>query len=261
MLLIILFALNSFVFANMIMNRYGDLSPWWSIPLWLGYYVALSLMVILVAVVIIFLSPKGNPTPRIRDLRHRMISRIISFVLLMLGYRIHTEGMTCLPHRSYLLVCNHRSAFDPLCTIGAFENSALAFIAKPSVFNIPVIGAIMHRLCFLPIDRENARNAVTTIKRAAELIKDVELSMGIYPEGTRSKDGTLLPFHAGSFKIAKLAECPIVVATIRYEKTFLWFKRVHLHVVDVMSEEVVKENNTATLSERALENIRKDLKL
>ncbi|MBR5524955.1 MAG: hypothetical protein IKU51_06790, partial [Clostridia bacterium] len=73
--------------------------------------------------------------------------------------------------------------------------------------------------------------------------------------------GSLLPFHAGSFKIAKLAECPIVVATIRYEKTFLWFKRVHLHVVDVMSEEVVKENNTATLSERALENIRKDLKL
>ena len=182
-------------------------------------------------------------------------------MLLLLGYRFRIESTDRLPDRPYLLVCNHRSAFDPLCTIAALENDALVFVAKPGVFKIPVIGAVMRRLCFLPIDRENARNAVTTIKRAAELIRNVGLSVGIYPEGTRSKDGRLLPFHAGSFKIAKLADCPVVVATIRYENVFLWFKRVHLHIVDVMSEEIVKENNTSALSERAEQAIREDLKL
>ena len=128
---------------------------------------------------------------------------------------------------------------------------------------IPVIGSVLERLCFLAIDRENARNAVTTIKRSAELIKDVGLSVGIYPEGTRSKDGNLLPFHAGSFKIAKLAGCPVAVVTIRYEKSGLlpWNKRVYLQVVDVMDEAFVAENNTAAMSERAEAAIREDLGL
>lgn len=261
MLLMTLFALNGFIMMSRFMNRHGDLSAWWGLPIWLGYFVGTALLFIVLVAVLILLLPKRDPSPGRRDGCHHLVSRILSFVLLILGYRVHTEGLSCLPRRSYLLVCNHQSAFDPLCTIGAFPNSALAFVAKPSVFKIPIIGTILHRMCFLPIDRENARNAVTTIKRAAELIRDVGLSMGIYPEGTRSKDGTLLPFHAGSFKIAKLAECPLVVTTIRYEKSKLlpWMKLVHLHVVDVMSEEIVKENNTAALSERAEQAIRNDL--
>jgi len=260
MLLLILCVLNSFVMMDRFMNRHSDLSFWWGLPIWLGYFVGISLLFIVLAIVIILLLPKRDPSPRRRDGCHHLVSQILSFVLLILGYRVHTEGLSCLPRRSYLLVCNHRSAFDPLCTIAALEHDALVFVAKPGVFKIPVIGAVMRRLCFLPIDRENARNAVTTIKRAAELIRNVGLSMGIYPEGTRSKDGRLLPFHAGSFKIAKLADCPVVVATIRYEKVFLWFKRVHLHTVDVMSEEIVKENNTSALAERAEQAIREDLK-
>jgi len=69
-----------------------------------------------------------------------------------------------------------------------------------------------------------------------------------------------IPWGRQFFKIAKLADCPVVVATIRYEKVFLWFKRVHLHTVDVMSEEIVKENNTSALAERAEQAIREDLK-
>ena len=261
MLFTILFAAISGLLQVALFALCPSLSPWWRLPIWLGLYAAVGLLYIVIVVGIFRMLPKRDPSPRTQLITHRFVEWTLAWVLLLLGYCIKMQGKEKLPRRPYLLVGNHRSAFDPLCTAAALTNENVVFVAKPGVFKIPVIGTILRRLCFLPIDRENARNAVTTIKRAAELIRDVGLSVGIYPEGTRSKDGSLLPFHAGSFKIAKLAECPIVVSTIRYEKTFLWFKRVHLHVVDVMSEEVVKENNTATLSERALENIRKDLKL
>ena len=75
--------------------------------------------------------------------------------------------------------------------------------------------------------------------------------MAIYPEGTRNKSGVgLLPFHAGSFKIAKLAKCPVVVMTLRYEKRGL-LRHATLDILEVMSETYVAENNTAAMSDRA----------
>lgn len=67
----------------------------------------------------------------------------------------------------------------------------------------------------MAIDRENPRNALLTIEKAAKLIESDEVSIGIYPEGTRSKECVLLPFHNGVFKIAQKASVPIVVASIQ----------------------------------------------
>jgi 1-acyl-sn-glycerol-3-phosphate acyltransferase len=178
--------------------------------------------------------------------------------MLLLGYRIRYAGGEQLPTTPYLLVCNHRSAFDPLCVL-AVSAQPTVFVAKPSVLRIPVIGTLMTRLGFMAIDRENARNAVTTIKQAAARIRDEGLCVGIYPEGTRCKTATMLPFHAGSFKIATLAACPVVVASIRYTKRGLWGKQVHLQVVDVMDVDYVAANSTAALSQRAREAIEGNL--
>ena len=239
----------------------GGASLWWILPLWLGYYVAVALtcVILLVLALYVFL-PKGNPSPRLRRFTQTIVKLILAWVLVMLGIRVTVKGADKLPSTSYLLVGNHRSAFDPLCSLVAFSDEMI-FVCKPGVMKIPVIGSVLERLCFLAIDRENARNAVATIKRSAELIKDVGLSVGIYPEGTRSKDGSLLPFHAGSFKIAKLASCPVAVVTVRYEKGGLlpWNKRAYLQVVDVMDAAFVAESNTAAMSERAEAAIRADL--
>ncbi|MBQ8683883.1 MAG: 1-acyl-sn-glycerol-3-phosphate acyltransferase [Clostridia bacterium] len=259
MLLLVLFASLSGLAVTLLYALCPSLTWWWHLPLWLGTYVAIGVVYILLLVCSFLWLPKADPSPRTRHITHRLIEWTLAWVLLMLGYCTKVEGRDKLPHRPYLLVCNHRSAFDPLCTVAALTDVDMVFVAKPGVFRIPVIGTILHRLCFLPIDRENARNAVTTIKRAAELVRDVNLCVGIYPEGTRNKTGDeLLPFHAGSFKIAKLAGCPIVVATIRYEKHWLG-KVVHLNIVDVMEEAFVEENNTATLSDRAKEKMEETL--
>ena len=239
----------------------GGVSLWWILPLWLGYFLAVTLLVfiLLLGGLYLFL-PEGNPSPRLRRFGQFLIKLVMRWLLVMLGVRVKVSGADKLPDTPYLLVGNHRSAFDPIASLAAFS-SELVFVAKPSVLQIPVLGPVLGRLCFLAIDRDNARNAVTTIKRSAELIKDVGLCVGIYPEGTRSKDDNLLPFHAGSFKIAKMANCPVAVVSVRITKRGPLPSLVELRVVDVMDEAFVAESNTATMVERAEQVLRDDLGL
>lgn len=130
--------------------------------------------------------------------------------------RVHIEvtGVEKLPQKPFLLLCNHRSAFDPLITMVILSQVRLAFISKPENFRIPVFGRLIRRCCFLPIDRENPRRAMDSIISAAELLNKGEQSVAMYPEGTRNTSDELLPFHAGVMKIAQKAHVGIVVATV-----------------------------------------------
>ena len=103
----------------------------------------------------------------------------------------------------------------------------------------------------MAIDRENPRNAVKTVEQAANLIKAGELSVGIYPEGTRNKSYVgLLPFHNSVFKIAHKADnAPIVIVgvsgTEKIHKNTPW-KRTHVYieVLQVLSSEEVQAMRT-----------------
>ena len=80
--------------------------------------------------------------------------------------------------------------------------------------------------------------------------------MGIYPEGTRSKDGKMLPFRAGAFKIAQKANVPLVIASISgtdkiKRRCPLRSTRVNLNILEVIPAEKVKALSTAELSEYA----------
>jgi len=239
------------------------LSLWWLLPVWLGYYVAVVLVYVVWLFASILLTKETDtPTRRMMGFYHWCEVHTLSWLMLLLGIRRKLVGAEKLPtDRPYLLVCNHRSAFDPIATVAMFKETQMCFVCKPEIMKVPVLGPAMRHAGFFPIDRENPRNAVTAIKHGAEIITQQGRSIGIYPEGTRSKTGDLLPFHGGSFKIAKLANCPVAVASIRYEKRRVLpgYKRVHLHVIDVMDTDYVKENNTATLAERAEAAIREDL--
>lgn len=229
------------------------LSLWWLLPIAVGIYVGLGVLFIVWILLTALVLPKEQPSKRRYGVYHWFIQHTLSWVMLVLGYRIILTGGERLPtDRPFLLVSNHLSNMDPLVTLAAFKKWSLGYVSKPENFKIPVIGIAMQRACFLPIDRENPRNAVTTIKQAAGQITDMGLSMAIYPEGTRNKTGEgLLPFHAGSFKIAKLAKCPVAVMTIRYEKRRLFGKTVRIHIVGVMDDAYVAEHQTADMSEQA----------
>lgn len=261
MLLSLLFVLVASGATALIYTACACLSPWWIVPLWLGAYVAVVLLYVLWLFTAILLSPaKENPSPRAMDFYHRCAVHTLRWLLQLLGIRATLKGAESIPaDQPFLLVGNHRSAFDPIATVALLKQNRLCIVGKPEIFRVPVLGAALRRIGFFPIDRENPRNAVTAIKHGARVITEQGRSVGIYPEGTRSKTGALLPFHAGSFKIAKVANCPVVVTAVRIKEGWLFPRKVQLHVVDVMDTDFVKENNTAALAERAVEAIRKNL--
>ena len=107
----------------------------------------------------------------------------------------------------------------------------------------------------MAIDRENPRNALKTILKAAELLKKDEVSIGVYPEGTRSKECKLLPFHNGVFKIAQKANADIVVLAVsgteQIHKNYPFHHTdVYLDVLEVLSADTVKSSKTDALGER-----------
>lgn len=136
--------------------------------------------------------------------------------LALLRVRVHVTGLEKLPRWQRLLfVGNHRSNFDPIIQWVALKPWQIAYLSKAENFKIPFLGRIIRKCCFLPIDRRDPRKAMETIRDAAALLRSGEVSIGVYPEGTRSKQCVLLPFHDGVFRIAQKADAPIAVLAIR----------------------------------------------
>jgi len=137
-------------------------------------------------------------------------------IIRFLRIKVDVKGMEKIPQNTrFLLVGNHRSNFDPIITWNVFKQYDLAFISKESNFKIPIFGRFIRKCCFMAIDRENPKNALKTVINASELLKNNEVSVAVYPEGTRNKKNKeLLPFHNGVFKISQKAKVPIVIVAI-----------------------------------------------
>ena len=166
--------------------------------------------------------------------------------------------------KQMLIVGNHRSNFDPLIGWYVFRKHRPSYISKIENFKIPFYGRLIKRCCFMSIDRENPRNAMKTIERASKLLENDEVSIAVYPEGTRSKDCTLLPFHNGVFKIAQKAHVPVVVTTIqgteKVKDNYPWKSTtVRINVVKVLDADHVKATKTSDISDEVRELMLKDL--
>lgn len=192
-----------------------------------------------------------------------LLNSATAAAMKILRIKIHTSGTENIPcDVKPLFVGNHRSNYDPIITWYVFKSRQIAFISKASNFKIPFFGRFIRKCCFMSIDRENARNAITTINKAAQLLKEQEVSIGVYPEGTRSKSGELLPFHNGVFKIAKKADAPIVVLSISgtekiHKNIPFRSSHIYLDVIDIIPATEVKQMKTDQIGERvknALEN-------
>ncbi len=119
-------------------------------------------------------------------------------VLILKACRIKvdiTGSENLSPEKSYIIISNHQSYFDIFVLLGRLDIS-FRFIAKKSLFNIPFLGWSMKRLGYIPIDRENLRSALESVKKSTELLKK-KTSILIFPEGTRSPDGELSSFKKG----------------------------------------------------------------
>ena len=129
------------------------------------------------------------------------------------GSTIQVSGIENAPTTGgVLFVANHQSNFDIPIFIG-FVPRDKGFIAKAELLKVPFFSKYMKYLGCIFIDRRDARQSLTAMSEAAESLKAGH-SLVIFPEGTRSADGTIGPFKAGSLKLALKAGVPIVPVTI-----------------------------------------------
>lgn len=231
--------------ATALCSCFNGLEWLWTLPMLIGYSIGLIILHFLILFIIsLFVDKTKEQTTDNRFFRFVTVYSM-GMVLTLFNVHITVEGLDKVPNGRWLLISNHRSAFDPFIQMWVLRKHDLAFISKPENLRIPIAGAFMHKCCFLCIDRENPRNALRTILGAVKLIKNDVVSFGIYPEGTRNRDKGLLPFKNGALQIAQKANIPIISSVLYNteavtKNAFLPWKRTNvvfkiLSVVDAQS--------------------------
>jgi 1-acyl-sn-glycerol-3-phosphate acyltransferase len=130
-------------------------------------------------------------------------------ILRISGVRVHVVGQEHLDKgRSFILMPNHQSHFDIPVLLGCLDTQ-FRWLAKAELFKIPIFGRAMRGCGYISIDRSNRKAAFASIRQAAHAIHG-KASVLIFPEGTRSPDGKLLPFKKGGFVLAVDSGVPIL---------------------------------------------------
>lgn len=120
---------------------------------------------------------------------------------------------------SYIVVPNHQSMYD-IFVIYGWLGLDIKWIMKKELRKIPGVGFGSAKVGHIFIDRSNQRAAVESLNQAKEKLKNGS-SVVIFPEGTRSKSGKLLPFKRGAFKMALDLGLPILPVTINGTKNIM----------------------------------------
>jgi 1-acyl-sn-glycerol-3-phosphate acyltransferase len=130
------------------------------------------------------------------------------------GIRVVVEGRERVPKgTACLYMANHQSNLDPPLLAGVQPANA-AMMVKESLMRIPVLGVAMRLARCVPVERSGRLESAKQSLRAAGEVLRSGLSITIFPEGTRSEDGQLLPFKKGPFFLAMQTGVPVVPVTI-----------------------------------------------
>ena len=199
--------------------------------------------------------PQEQDDPHYR----KVTDLILESVLPVLRIHIKKTGMDKVPASGrFLLVCNHCSDSDPIILLREFRKYQMAFISKRENSSMFVIGPMMHKLQCQLINRENDREALKTILKCIQILKEDKASVAVFPEGgILTEDGKLHHFRPGVFKIAQKAGVPIVVCTLKNTLPVvsnilhLRASHVQLDVLDVIDAETVKALKTVEIAEKA----------
>ena len=134
-------------------------------------------------------------------------------ILMVSRIKVSVQGYSNIdPALPYIYMPNHQSNFDIPVLLGHLKVQ-FRWLAKIELFKIPIFGRAMRKAGYISIDRYNRESAIKSLKVAANKIKS-GVSVLIFPEGTRSRDGDILPFKKGGFVLAIDSGVPIVPVVI-----------------------------------------------
>jgi 1-acyl-sn-glycerol-3-phosphate acyltransferase len=187
------------------------------------------------------------------------------FLIKLTGCKVTVRGTENIPRSGGLcFVSNHGSIFD-IALLLAYAGRPFGFVAKKELLFIPFLNIWIYMLGGLFINRKNPRKALKTINSGIAKIKKGG-AMIIFPEGHRSREHKLLPFHPGSFKLATQSGAVIVPVALKdtweiYEKDY----RVNPGPVGVTfckpvnTADIPAEDRKQVLAERVYNVIKEEL--
>lgn len=135
-----------------------------------------------------------------------------NFNIKIIGIELNIEGKENIPEEPCLFVANHQSCLDIPVLLYAI-GKPIGFIAKKELESVPILRGWMRDVRSVFMDRSNIRESIKSINEGIENLK-AGYSMGIFPEGTRSRSSKVGEFKKGSLKLATKSEVPIVPITI-----------------------------------------------
>ncbi len=145
--------------------------------------------------------------------------KTLSFIF---NIKLIVKGKHNLQDRNYIFAANHASLIDiPLLFIAV--NRYTVFIAKSELSKIPIFKSILDRAGFIFVDRKNNDSAVKSMNNLMDDIKKIPRSVAIFPEGTRTSDGELLPFKKGAAIFAINTDIPVIPVAI--SGAYSWSKK------------------------------------
>ncbi len=192
---------------------------------------------------------------------HDRVRRFAKRILKLSGANTKIVGKENLPEEGAVLyVANHQSFMDVPAIMLAVERPA-GFVAKDDLGNIPFFKEWIEQMKVVLIARGDARKALAAIIQTAKLLQQGH-SMVLYPEGTRSRDGKLLEFKAGSLKAAQKGNAAIVPVAIdgamdvmKRDSYLIRKADITVTILPAIPAEEVKATDTKELADRVKKQI------
>ncbi len=137
----------------------------------------------------------------------------VSLALTLAGIRYRVAGRENVPQGAVVFCSNHESNVDPPVLFEALHPQ-LHILYKAELHNFPLMGTVLDVGGFVAVDRRDREKALASIAEGSRSLRAGN-SFLIFPEGTRSRTGELLPFKKGGFIMAIEAQVPIVPVAVR----------------------------------------------
>ncbi|MGD9079131.1 MAG: lysophospholipid acyltransferase family protein [Desulfobacterales bacterium] len=221
--------------------------------LYIAIWVAFATLVCgTVVIVLSFFLRSGNFMHKIARFWGRSI-------LVASRIKVSVKGLSNIdPSSPYIYMPNHQSNFDIPVLLGHLTVQ-FRWLAKRELFKIPIFGRAMRNVGYISIDRSNRQSAFESLKVAADKIKG-GVSVLIFPEGTRSRDGKIQPFKKGGFVMAIDSGVPIVPVVITGTRAIMPKGRFRVypgHVSMVIHKPIETSTYTRETKEGLMENVRR----
>ena len=249
-------------------GSFGTLAWLWLLPVgWLGGFLGILLLIFALVLIMCALVDLDKEQKQDNAFYRWMIYLIADAAHTVLRVRVKSQGVEKIPADGrVLLVCNHLNNGDPVVIFHQVKKrQKLAFIAKREAGKMFVVGKFMHKLLCQRINRENDREALKTILKCIEIIKEDKASIAVFPEGGIKGGNVLHPFRGGVFKIALRTQVPVVVCTLWGTQDLfrnaakLKPTHVDFHVVGVISPETYNGMTAVELAHMAHDMMAEDL--